>query len=145
MQRVHEGSRWMLRLADGDDLFGTLSEFARTEGVRAGVILSGVGMLRSSEVGYWNGREYEWKELAEPHELVALHGSIAVVDGAPSLHLHVGLSGRDHRLVGGHLRRATIGVLGEVYVETFPGRTFGRPMNESLGLRGLDLEPGPEP
>lgn len=135
----------MLRLHEGEDLFPALEAFATRETVRAGVVVSGIGMLRSATVGYWNGQEYEWKETAEPMELVALHGSIAVVDGAPSVHLHVGLAGRDHRLVGGHLKRATVGVLGELYVETFPDRTFGRPMNESVGLRGLDLEPGPAP
>lgn len=145
MQRLNEGSRWMLRLDEGQDLFATLTEFARTAAVRAGVVVSGIGMLRQATVGYWNGREYSPKEIAVPHELVALHGSFAVVDGAPSVHLHVSLSGPDHGTVSGHLIRATVGVLAEIYVETFPDRTFGRPMNESVGLRGLDLEPGPAP
>lgn len=135
----------MLRLNDGDDLFPTLETFVTAQKVRAGAIESGIGMFRSATLGYWNGKEYEWKEVAEPMELIALHGSVAVVDGAPSIHLHAGLAGRDHRLMGGHLKRATVGVLGELYLETFPGRTFGRPMNEALGLRGLDLEPGPSP
>lgn len=135
----------MLRLADGDDLFASLTGFAREEKVTAAAVLSGIGMLRSSEVGYWNGREYEWTTVSEPHELVGLHGSIAVVEGAPSIHLHVALAGKDHRVVGGHLRAAQIGVVGEIVVAAFPHRTFGRPMNESLGLRTLDLEPGPNP
>ncbi|HYK93214.1 MAG TPA: PPC domain-containing DNA-binding protein [Thermoplasmata archaeon] len=145
MQRLRDGSRWMLRLEDGDELFPRLTEFAKEEHVRAAAIVSGIGMLRTAVVGYWNGREYEWKETGEPMELIALHGSIAVVEGAPSIHLHVGLADRRHTLHGGHLQKATVGVLAEVYVETFPERTFGRPMNESLGLRTLDLEPGPDP
>ncbi len=135
----------MLRLGDGDDLFASLSELARSEGIRAAAVLSGIGMLHHAEVGYWNGREYEWASLDEPHELVAMHGSIAVVEGSPSIHLHVGLADRQHRLRGGHLRKATVGVVGEVSLETFAGRTFGRPMNETLGLRTLDLEPAPDP
>lgn len=135
----------MLRLDEGQDLFATLSGFARDATIRAGVVLSGIGMLRQATVGYWNGREYSPLELSVPHELVALHGSLATVDGSPSVHLHASLSGPDHGTVSGHLMRATVGVLAEVYVETFPGRTFGRPMNESIGLRGLDLEPGPSP
>jgi uncharacterized protein len=135
----------MLRLDEGQDLFATLSGFAKDASVRAGVIVSGIGMVRHATVGYWNGREYSPKEITVPHELVALHGSLAVVDGAPSVHLHASLSGPDHGTVSGHLMRATIGVLAEIYVETFPTRTFGRPMNETIGLRGLDLEPGPSP
>ena len=145
MQRLQDGSRWMLRLDEGQDLFAALSGFAREASVRAGVIVSGIGMLRQATVGYWNGKEYSPKEVGVPHELVALHGSLAIVDGAPSVHLHASLSGPDHGTVSGHLMRATIGVLAEVYVETFPQHTFGRPMNETVGLRGLDLEPGPSP
>jgi predicted DNA-binding protein with PD1-like motif len=145
MQQVQDGPRWMLRLDDGQDLFEALTGFAKERRVRAAAIVSGIGMLRSATLGYWNGQEYENRDVAEPHELIAMHGSIAEVDRNPSLHLHVALGGRDHRALAGHLVRATVGVLAEVYVETFPGRTFGRPMNESLGLRTLDLEPGASP
>jgi uncharacterized protein len=133
----------MLRLEDGQDLFATLVEWARREDIRAAAIVSGIGMFRSATVGYWDGTQYRPHELTVGHEVVALHGSIARADGAPSLHLHAGLAGPDHRLVGGHLMRATVGVLQEMVVEAFPGRTFGRPMVESFGLRMLDLEPGP--
>ncbi|MGD0249277.1 MAG: PPC domain-containing DNA-binding protein [Thermoplasmata archaeon] len=144
MQAVREGNRWMLRLEDGQDLFETLTEWARTEDIRAAVIVSGIGMFRSATIGYWDGSQYRPQELTVAHEVVALHGSIARADGAPSLHLHAGLAGPDHHLVGGHLMRATVGVLQEVVVEVFPGRTFGRPMAESFGLRMLDLESGHE-
>jgi predicted DNA-binding protein with PD1-like motif len=132
----------MLRLDEGDDLFERLTEFARRHEVRAASVVEGIGMFRRSTVGYWNGREYDPMELAVAHEVVGMHGSIAEVDGAPSLHLHVSLAGPDHRVVGGHLLRATVGVLAEILVISFPGRTFGRALDESLGLRRLDLEPG---
>jgi uncharacterized protein len=142
MQSVQDGSRWMLRLDDGQDLFDTLRNHARAEHLRAGVILSGIGMLKRATIGYWNGSEYQPRELGEPHELIALHGSIAESEGEPAIHLHAALAGADHRLVGGHLMQGTIGVLAEVYLETFPNRVFGRPLNESFGLRMLDLDPG---
>ncbi len=131
----------MLRLEDGQDLFDSLRLLARQEKLRAAVVLSGIGMLKRSTIGYWNGSEYKPHELGEPHELIALHGSIAEAEGDPAIHLHVGLAGPDHRLLGGHLIRGTIGILGEVYLETFPQRAFGRPLNESFGLRMLDLDP----
>jgi predicted DNA-binding protein with PD1-like motif len=145
MQLVQDGTRWMLRLDDGQDLFQTLTDFARERKLRAAAVLSGIGMLKAGSVGYWNGQEYETKKLEQPHELVALHGSIAESDGNPSLHLHAALADREHRTVSGHLVNGTIGVLAEIYLETFPKRVFGRPMNESLGLRTLDLEPGSSP
>jgi predicted DNA-binding protein with PD1-like motif len=142
MQAVRDGTRWMLRLDDGQDLFESLAEFARREDLRAAAVVSGIGMFRRATIGYWDGSQYQSQELTVPHEVVGLHGTIARADGAPSIHLHVAAAGPDHRLVGGHLIRATVGMLQEVLVDTFPGRTFGRPLVESFGLRMLDLEPG---
>lgn len=135
----------MLRLEDGDDLLATLGGFATGHAIRAAVVLSGIGMLRRATLGYWTGEAYSPVEVTEPHELVALHGSIAEADGAPSLHLHAALGGPDHRLIGGHVLRATVGILAEVALDEFPGKVFGRPLDESFGLRRLDLDPGPNP
>jgi uncharacterized protein len=142
MQAVRDGTRWMVRLDDGQDLFEALAEFARKEDVRAAAVVTGVGMVRRATIGYWDGTQYRPLELTVPHEVVGLHGSIARVEGAPSLHLHIAAAGPDYRLVGGHLIHATVGVLQEILLDTFPSRSFGRPMEESLGLRMLDLEPG---
>lgn len=140
MQALSDGTRWMLRLDQGQDLFATLGGFARDHGIRAAVVVSGIGMLKDATIGYWNGSEYVQKPLPEPHELVGLHGSLAEADG-PSVHLHAALSAPDHSLVGGHLMRGTVWVLNEILVDTFPGRSWARPMDETLGLRKLDLEP----
>ncbi len=142
MQAVRDGSRWIVRLDDGNDLFEVLGTWAEREGVRAAGVLFGIGMFREAAVGYWTGSEYRPTEIAVPHEVVALHGTIARADGRPSIHLHCGLAGPDHHLIGGHLLRAKVGVVQEMGIEVFPGRTFGRPLVESLGLRVLDLEPG---
>ncbi len=142
MQAVREGSGWLVRLDDGQDLFEELGAFASREEIRAGAIAFGIGMFRRATVGYWDGQQYRAKELTVPHEVVGLHGSIARAEGRPSVHLHAALAGPDHLLVGGHLMQATVGVLQELLIRTFPGRTFGRPMVESFGLRMLDLEPG---
>ena len=131
-----------MRLDDGQDLFETIGGFATREGIRAGAVVFGIGMFRRATVGYWDGQQYRARELTVPHEVVGLHGTIAQADGRPSIHLHAALAGPDHALVGGHLMQATVGALQEMLVETFPGRTFGRPLAESFGLRMLDLEPG---
>jgi uncharacterized protein len=142
MQAVRDGTRWMVRLDDGEDLLESLAEFARREDLGAAAVIAGVGMIRRATIGYWDGSQYRPQELTVPHEVVGLQGSIARAEGAPSIHLHVAAAGPDLRLVGGHLLKATVGMLEEVYIETFPGRSFGRPLVESFGLRMLDLEPG---
>ena len=134
----------MVRLDDGQDLFEALSTFAQKEGIHAGTVVFGIGMFRRAVFGYWDGSQYRPEELTVPHEVVSLHGTIARAEGIPSLHLHGAVAGPDHRLVGGHLLRATVGMLQEVLIDTFPGHTFGRPMVESFGLKMLDLEPPTE-
>ncbi len=143
MQTTQDGSRWVLRLDDGEDLFEALGGFAREKGIRAAVVHFGIGMFARASLGYWDGSQYRSHDLDLPHEVVALHGTIAEADGQPSIHLHAGLAGPDHRLVGGHLLRATVKVVQEISLEAFPDRGFGRPMVESFGLRILDLEPVP--
>jgi len=135
----------MVTLDDGEDVIGTLTTLAEERHLRAAAVLFGIGMFQRATFGYWNGSEYRPGELTVPHEVVALHGTIAEADGHPSIHLHGAAAGPDHRLVGGHLLRATVGILLELAIETFPGRVFGRPLVESRGLRMLDLEPGPSP
>lgn len=133
----------MVRLEDGDDLFGSLADFARREAIRAGTVDFGIGMFSRATLGYWDGAQYQPHEISVPHEVVALHGTIALADGQPSVHLHCGLAGPDHRTVAGHLIRATVRYVQEISIGTFPGREFGRPMVESFGLRILDLSPVP--
>ncbi|MCI4344216.1 MAG: DUF296 domain-containing protein [Thermoplasmata archaeon] len=133
----------MLRLSEGDDLHEKIGSLVDSAGVKAGAVVMGIGMLGSASIGFWNGREYATRELITPHELVALGGSLAMADGRPSVHLHASLAGPTHAVVGGHLVHGKVGILAEVLVAGFPGRTFGRPMVESLGLRALDLEPAP--
>ncbi|HZY70282.1 MAG TPA: PPC domain-containing DNA-binding protein [Thermoplasmata archaeon] len=145
MQVVADGTQWMIRLAEGDDLHTRLGEAAAAHRIHAGAVVLGIGQLKSGSVGFWNGREYAPKEFRSPMELLALGGSIAVADGRPSIHLHATLSGPDHSVIGGHLVLGTVGLLAEILVAGFPNRTFGRPMVESLGLRVLDLEPPPNP
>ena len=142
MQAVRDGSSWLLRLDDGQDLFDTLTTFALREDLRAAAVAFGIGMFRRATIGYWDGQQYRSRELTSAHEVVGLHGSIARAEGRPSIHLHAALAGPDHTLVGGHLMQATVGMLQELLLVAFPGRTFGRPLVESFGLRMLDLEPG---
>jgi predicted DNA-binding protein with PD1-like motif len=145
MQAINEGTGWVLRLDEGQDLFETLASFVDREHINAAAVLFGIGMFRSATFGFWDGTQYVPHEVPTPHEVVALHGTVARAEGHPSVHLHGAVAGPDHHLVGGHLLRATIGLLLEVVIETFPSHSFGRPLVESRGLRMLDLEPGPNP
>jgi uncharacterized protein len=142
MQSVREGSRWMLRMNPGEELLETIGGFADAHRIRAAAVAMGIGTLRTATLGYWNGKEYEKRLINEPTELVALGGTIAVADGRASVHLHAALGTHDHSTLAGHVHAATVNILAEILIETFPEHVFGRPLDESAGLRILDLEPG---
>jgi uncharacterized protein len=141
MQAVSDGPRWMLRLAEGERIPDAFADFARTNAVRAAAIPMGIGQLRGVRLAFWNGSEYVPRDLTTPVELVSLAGSIAEADGEPSVHLHATVGLADHSSVAGHLISGTVGLLLETMVVAFPGRTFARPFDESVGLRRLDLGP----
>jgi len=132
-----EGNTVLIKLDDGEDLMEKLTEALSLLRVRHGVILTGIGMLKDFEIGYYNGEEYEKKMHEEPHELVAMHGSVAWVDGKHDLHIHVGLAGKDHRLIGGHLLKAKVCVLNEISVLATERIEITRKHDDATGLRQM--------
>ncbi|HKV90437.1 MAG TPA: DUF296 domain-containing protein [Thermoplasmata archaeon] len=139
MQAVSDGSRWMLRLSERDELPDVFVEFARRHDIRAAAIPMGIGQLAKAKVGFWDGTRYQPKVLESPVELISLSGSIAESEGEPSVHLHATLGTETHATVSGHLMSGTVGLLVETLVEAFPHQRFSRPFDESVGVRRLDL------
>ncbi len=132
-----EGSTVVIKLDDGEDLMEGLTGALNLLKVKHGIILTGIGMLRDFEIGYYNGTEYEKEFHETPHELVAMHGSIAWVDGRHDLHIHVGLAGKDHRLIGGHLLKAKVCVLNEISVLATNYIEITRKHDEASGLKQM--------
>ena len=123
-KNAHE---WVVRLQDGEDLVGAL----RTLGRDSALILTGIGMVREAELGYWNGAEYEMHDYSAPAELISLQGNLALDDaGERIVHAHVLLSGQDGSVGGGHLVRAIVHNTVEIGL---------------LPLDGIVLERRPEP
>jgi predicted DNA-binding protein with PD1-like motif len=96
-------------------------------------------MLRDFELGFFGPHGYEKTAFSDRHELLALHGSIAM-GSEPTLHLHVALGRPDHATIGGHLFGATTAVVNEIQLTRFDGIRFSRRLNEKTGLRELVLE-----
>jgi hypothetical protein len=138
MQSSSDGGFVIAKLDDGDDLFARLQELAAEHGVEDGMVMWAIGMLRDVEVGYFNGKEYERRAFAEPMELLALHGTYAA-KADPRLHVHVAAAGRDQRVVGGHLFRATVNVLNEVCLRRLDGTALDRVLNPRSGLKELTV------
>ena len=90
-----------LRLRRGDDLLLSLEELARREGLRAAVILSGVGCVTQARVRDASGVTV--RHITEPCEIVSLNGTVS----AARCHVHIALSREDMTTLGGHLMAGT--------------------------------------
>jgi hypothetical protein len=130
----------VVKLSDGEDLFPGLEEAARLHGMDSGSVLWGIGMLRDFEIGFFSPAGYAKTSFEDRHELLALHGSMAM-GGEPRLHLHVAVGRPDHSVVGGHLFRAKACVVNEILVTRFDRIRLGRAWNPATGLRELVFEP----
>ncbi len=139
MKVRREGNVLVMRLDDGEDLFQSLEAALQMNSVTSGVILTGIGMLRDFEIGYYNGKDYEKKRREEPHELVALHGSIASGPENLRLHLHAALASPEHEIIGGHLFGGKVCVVNEITVLALDNIGLVRTRDERTGLMLLDF------
>ena len=141
MKSAADANLIMAKLEDGEDLLASLHQIVKEHRIDSGTVLWGIGMLRDFEVGYFDGKAYHRKTFGPPHELLALHGSIAA-RADPVFHLHVAGGNESHGVVGGHLFKATVNVLSEVCIARFERVRLGRELNPRSGLRELVVEPG---
>ena len=139
MQSAMEGNIVMTKLSDGEDVLASLEQVCRERAIGSGTVQWGIGMLRDFEIGYFGPNGYEKETYAEPHELVAMHGSVAL-GSEPAMHIHVAVAGRDHRIVGGHLFRAKACVVNEVRLERFGTIRLSRKRNPKTALNELNVE-----
>ncbi|MEW5936898.1 MAG: PPC domain-containing DNA-binding protein [Candidatus Thermoplasmatota archaeon] len=137
MQVAHEGAHLLLRLESGEDLFASLKLAVERESPRGALVLSGIGMLRNFELGYFDGKEYRTKVYEEAHELIALHGSITTM-GETIIHLHAALASPRHELVGGHLQKGEAWVVNEIVLLRVEHAEMSRE-RDATGLRLLSL------
>jgi predicted DNA-binding protein with PD1-like motif len=103
------------RLKPGSDLLGSLQEIVGKEGVKAGVILSGVGLLGEARLRNCKSLPEEYPitdenrtylSFSRPLEILSLSGNITVAEASPLVHAHVTLShveGGEIGVIGGHL------------------------------------------
>ncbi len=139
METQQESNSVVVKLSDGEDVFPSLEAAALKHHIESGTVLWGIGMLHDFEIGFFGPKGYEKTAFAERHELLALHGSIAM-RADPKLHLHVALGRRDHNVIGGHLFRAKTAVVNEIQLARFDTVHFNRRLNEMTGMRELVLD-----
>jgi hypothetical protein len=137
---MRDGDLLVVRLSDGEDLFETLKQALKAEGVHAGIVVAGVGMLKEPGIAFYKGGgEYEPVPIKEEVEICALAGNVAVAEGDIFLHLHVTLGTSSGAALGGHMTGGKVHMAAEIAVRILQ-KPMSRVLDEKIGLRTLRFE-----
>lgn len=112
MEVARKGPVLLLRLEHGEDILGSVQNAVRDEHSTM-LLVTGLGMISDFELGYFDRGKYLKKSFSEPHELLALQGSVAS-EGEPRLHVHATVADAEHRAFGGHLMRGKAWMSNEI-------------------------------
>lgn len=125
--------------AEGTDLREAYHELMRERGIEAGIVLTGIGMLKDPTLGFFEGDgAYDEHTLEGRFELLATQGDLAYAEGEPFAHLHVTLGDEDHGTLGGHLFAGEVHVGHEFGLRVLPQGSLVRRHDPSTGLMGLE-------
>jgi len=94
----------VLRFKDDVDLVQSITEVARSKGVKAGTFTA-IGALKSAKLGYYDQRSHEYREIKieAAMELASCTGNISLKGGEPFVHAHAVLSDEKGNTRAGHL------------------------------------------
>jgi predicted DNA-binding protein with PD1-like motif len=121
-----------IRLQPGQDLRQSLKEFAITNQIRAGFILSAIGSLQQAVIRFAN--QENSVILDGKFEILALNGTFSLY----GIHLHIAIADQSGTAIGGHLDNGClVYTTAEIVIGEIPGLTFLRtpdPQTEFLEL-----------
>jgi predicted DNA-binding protein with PD1-like motif len=126
---------YALRLHPDQDLREALDDFSKEYSIRAGVILTCVGSLK--HVTLRMADENVIREFDEKFEIVSLVGALSP-DGN---HIHISLSDKDGKTIGGHLKEGCIiHTTAEIVIAECDGLSFSREFDERTGFDELTVK-----
>lgn len=131
---------FIIRLEKGESLMETLTRFCLDQSI-SNANFNGIGAVLQAELGFYHleRKEYSFKVLKQPMEIVNLQGNVSLVEGKPFLHIHILFSDPELQCFGGHLKEAIIGATCEIYLFTHSVRVE-RVLDCDIGLKLLDLK-----
>lgn len=127
--------RVMGRLEYDGDLLGQLTDYCIKNDICLGRI-EAIGAVKKARIGFYDQeqRVYEYINLDQPLEILALKGNISLKDGKPFVHAHITLGDADGRAFGGHLAEGTIVFAGEFIIDVMDGPALERAPDDQTGL-----------
>jgi hypothetical protein len=130
---------YALRLFKDEYIIKTLTEFAEKEKIaHAGFM--GLGAALEVELGVYDlkTKQYSFRKIDSPVEIINITGNISLLDGKPFIHAHISVSDQLFRVFGGHLKEAVVGATCEISLVNY-GVGISRVYDENIGLNLLDI------
>ena len=137
LQKTDKG--YIARLEKGERFMETLVQFAEREGMATGFFY-GIGAALEAELGLYilDRKEYQFKHLNGPLEIVSVIGDITQVEGRPFVHAHMSVADESLHMFGGHVKEVTIGATCELFITNVP-LAIHRELDHEIGLKLLSL------
>jgi len=125
-----------LRLKPNQDLKDTLKNFVTSNNIEAGFILTTVGSLKQATLRFAN--QNDSKVLQDKFEIVSLVGTLST----HGIHLHISISDKDGKTIGGHLEKGClIYTTAEIVIGVSEDFIFVRTVDENTGYKELEIQP----
>lgn len=125
-----------IRLKPEQDLKASLKDFVEQNNIQSGFILTAVGSLKQATLRF--ASQDETQVFEERFEIVSLVGTLST----HGLHLHISLSDRNGKTIGGHLvDGCIIYTTAEIVVGTTEDFIFLRTVDAITGYKELEIQP----
>lgn len=127
-------------LGRGDDILSGLTEFAEKNNVTF-AHFTGVGAISSGRLGCYDRDKamYHIIPVKGQSETVSFSGNVALVNGKPSVHVHMAVSSSDGVVHGGHLFQATVWPTLEIVLTDEP-TPLSRKKEADTGFALIDVD-----
>jgi predicted DNA-binding protein with PD1-like motif len=135
----HTYPSYALRLELGEDIHDTIQDFCAGQDI-VNASLEGIGSTDSPTLAHYSiqTKQFTDKHLEGIYEVTSMLGNVARVDGRPFAHIHVTVSDKDMRVLGGHLVKGECSATLEIILKSYPS-THAKLQNDEIGLKVWDF------
>lgn len=140
MLYAKQGSGFVIRLEQGDDIVATMKQFAEAKRVRA-AFFEGIGSLYKAKLGHYDFQDtktYKYETFDEDLEILALSGNVSTMNQKALPHAHATLGRRDFSVIGGHLEEGSLANMVEINLAKLPGK-LEKAKDSNIGLNLMQL------
>ena len=139
MQSKENKNIIFIRLFPGEDAHNELINVCKKHEIKTAVIISGIGQLKETEIGYFVKKgNYSPEKFTKPLEIICLNGNICKNKDEYISHIHITVSDEDKNAFGGHFIKGLVSVTAEI-VLLKTDIEVRREYDDKTGLEALDL------